>query len=100
MVRSTFSIHISALLYFIKSYDAHFSRDFSDDTMWLFSGPTLSRYLASKGCKGRAKVVTAFLKYFKKGGHQFGFDLVKARLKVMERELAQSDIAALKCVNG
>ena len=68
--------------------------------MWLLSGPALSRYLASKGCEGRARVVSAFLDYFKKGGHQSGSDLVKARIKVMECELAPSDIAALECVNG
>ena len=75
-------------------------RDFSDDTMWLLSGPTLSKFLASKGCEGRARVVSAFLDYFGKGGHLSGSDLVKARHKVMERDLAIGDIAALECVNG
>ena len=68
--------------------------------MWLLSGPALSRFLAPKGCEGRAKVVTAFSQYFSDGGQQSGSDLVKARLEVMKHELAQSDIAGLECVNG
>ena len=68
--------------------------------MWLLSGPTLSKFLALKGCEGRAKVVAAFIKYFRKNGHESGSKLVKARVKVMKRELTQSDIVALKYVNG
>lgn len=68
--------------------------------MWLMSGPTLSKILASKGCEGRATVIAAFLEYFRKNGHESGSALVKARVKVMKRELPQSDIAALECVNG
>ena len=84
----------------IKAQDTHINRDFSNGTMRLLSGQALSRILAPKGCHGRATVVTAFLDYFKTGRYQSGSDLVKARIKVMERELAQSDIAALECVNG
>lgn len=74
--------------------------DFANDTLLLFSGPAFSRFLAPKGCEGRARVVTAFLEYFSKRGHESGSDLVKARLKVMEPEIAPTDIAGLECVNG
>ena len=75
-------------------------RDFANDTMWLLSGPALSRVLARKGCEGRAKVVAAFLEYSSRGGHHSGSDLVKVRHNLLEHELEQSDIAGLECVNG
>ena len=68
--------------------------------MWLLSGPALSRVLARKGSKGRAKVAAAFSEYFSRGGHHSGSDLVKVRVNLTERELIQSDIAGLECVNG
>ena len=68
--------------------------------MLLLSGPSVSRFLAPKGCKGRARVVDAFLEYYRKSGHDYGSSLVKARFKVMEHEMAPIDIARLECVWG
>ena len=83
----------------LRATDENLCRDFADDTVMLLAN-TIPSVLASKGYRGRERVVNALETYFNANRHQASSILLKSRLQILEHEIAPKDIARFECVNG